>query len=62
LVRLRECGMAKGQAQRLTPFNYWRARVYAAVLSMNPKSREALRQATAPSPNAILDMDVLFFQ
>lgn len=62
LQKLREAGLAKAKAQRLTPFNYWRARVYAAVRVMNPRSREALRQATAPSPQAIQDMEVLFFQ
>lgn len=61
LSRLIDCGKAKWQAQRLTPFNYWRARVYVAVLRMNPISREALRQATAPTPQAIQDMDMLFF-
>jgi len=62
LLRLREIGIAKFQAQRLTPFNYWRARVYAAVRDMNPKSREALRQATSPTPQAIQAMELLFFQ
>jgi len=62
LQKLREAGLAKFQAQRLTPFNYWRARVYAAVSGMNPRSREALRQATAPTPQAIQDMEALFFQ
>ncbi|MDR6601943.1 hypothetical protein J2732_002935 [Achromobacter deleyi] len=62
LVKLRESGIAKVQAQRLTPFNYWRARVYAAVSGMNPRSREALRQATAPTPQEIQAMEVLFFQ
>lgn len=62
LQKLREVGLAKAQAQRLTPFNYWRARVYAAVRGMNPRSREALRQATAPTPQAIQDMEALFFQ
>ncbi len=62
LQKLREAGRVRGQAQRLTPFNYWRARVYAAVMGMNPQSREALRRATAPTPQAIHDMDVLFFQ
>lgn len=62
LQKLLEVGLAKGQAQRLTPFNYWRARVYAAVRGMNPRSREALRKATAPTPQAIHEMDVLFFQ
>lgn len=62
LEKLREAGLAKAQAPRLTPFNYWRARVYAAVSGMNPLSREALRQATAPTPQAIQDMEELFFQ
>lgn len=62
LQKLREVGLAKSTAQRLTPFSYWRARVYAAVIGMNPRSREALRQATAPTPQAIQDMEVLFFQ
>jgi hypothetical protein len=62
LQKLREVGRAKAQAQRLTPFNYWRARVYAAVIGMNPGSREALRQATAPTPQATQDMEALFFQ
>lgn len=60
--KLFEAGLAKSEAQRLTPLNYWRARVYAAVMVMNPRSREALRQATAPTPQAIHDMEVLFFQ
>lgn len=62
LEKLREAGLAKARAPRLTPFNYWRARVYAAVSGMNPLSREALRQATAPTPQAIQDMEALFFQ
>lgn len=62
LLNLREVGLAKARAERLTPFNYWRARVYAAVRSMNPRSREALRRATAPAPQAIQDMEALFFQ
>ena len=62
LEKLREAVLAKAQAQRLTPFNYWRARVYAAVIGMNPGSREALRQATALTPQAIQDMEALFFQ
>lgn len=62
MEKLREVGIAKAKAQRLTPFNYWRARVYAAVRRMNPRSREALRQATALTPQAIQDMEALFFQ
>ncbi|WP_066270997.1 hypothetical protein [Hydrogenophaga palleronii] len=62
LVKLRESGTAKSQAQRQTPFNYWRARVYAAVSVMNPGSREALRKAIAPTPQVINDVEALFFQ
>jgi hypothetical protein len=61
LWKLRESKLAKGRALRLTPFNYWRARVYSAVIAMNPRSREALRKATAPTPQAIQAMDELFF-
>jgi len=61
LEKLHEAGLAKAKAQRLTPFNYWRARVFAAVRGMNPRSRAALRQATAPTPQAIQDMEALFF-
>lgn len=62
LKKLSEVGYAKAIARRLTPFNYWRARVYLAVRGMSPRSREALRQATAPTPQAIQDMEALFFQ
>lgn len=62
LQKLREVGLAKAHAERLTPFNYWRARVYAAVRRMNPRSREALRRVTAPAPQAIQEMEALFFQ
>lgn len=61
LEKLRDAGLAKAEAQRLTPFNYWRARVFAAVRGMNPRSRAALRQATAPTPQAIQEMEALFF-
>lgn len=61
LQKLNEVGLAKAKAPRLTPFNYWRARVYAAVIGMNPGSREALRQATALTPQTIQDIEALFF-
>ena len=61
LAKLRDSGRAKARAQRLTPFNYWRARVYAAVRCMNPRSREALRKATALTPQEAHEMDTLFF-
>lgn len=62
LEKLREAELAKARAHRLTPFNYWRARVYAAVSCMNPRSREALRQATTPTPQETQEMEALFFQ
>ncbi len=62
LEKLREAKLSKAQAHRLTPFNYWRARVYAAVSCMNPRSREALRQATTPTPQETQEMEALFFQ
>lgn len=61
LQKLREIGLAKARAERLTPFNYWRARVYLAVSCMNPKSREALRQATSPTRQAVQDIEAMFF-
>lgn len=61
LKHLKESAQAKFQAQRLTPFNYWRARVYAAVIGLNPGSREALRLAIMPTPEAVHDMEELFF-
>lgn len=61
LEKLRDVGRAKAEAQKLTPFNYWRARVFAAVICMNPRNRAALRQATAPTPQAIQEMEALFF-
>lgn len=61
LEKLRDVGLAKAEAQKLMPFNYWRARVFAAVRGMNPRSIAALRQATAPTPQAIQEMEALFF-
>lgn len=61
LIRLKESGEARIQAQRLTPFNYWRARVYAAVRRMDPMSRAALRQATTLTPDMKREMEALFF-
>jgi hypothetical protein len=62
LTKIRQSGLARSRAQRLTPFNYWRARVYSAVIGMNRRSREALRQTTAPTPQEIQAMEELFFQ
>jgi hypothetical protein len=61
LAKLRESAVAKGRAPRLTPFNYWRARVYVAVRHMNPRSREALRKAMTLTPQEVHEMDELFF-
>jgi len=61
VAKLQDSGRAKARAERLTPFNYWRARVYAEVRSMNPRSREALRKATALTPQETHELDTLFF-
>lgn len=61
MQKLKDSGMARGHARRLTPFNYWRARVYAAVRSMNPNSREALRLVTVPKPREADEIDAVFF-
>lgn len=60
LLKLREVGLAKAQEQRLTPFNYWRARVYAAVHAMAPASREALRRTVATRMPCEPEMRALF--
>lgn len=61
LEKLKDRGMARGHALRLTPFNYWRARVYAAVRSMTPNSREALRLVSVPKPQEADEIDAVFF-
>lgn len=48
-------------AARRTPFSYWRARVYGAVLDMPAQSREALRVAILASMPDPAELDELFF-
>ena len=58
--RLLQVALAKKQAERLTPFNYWRARVYVAVHEMPPASREALRLAIASRVPTNQEVSALF--
>lgn len=61
LVGLNRSASAKANACRLTPFNYWRARVYCAIQYMNPENREALRRAITPTTQDNKQMEELFF-
>lgn len=61
LVRLNYSALKRAKACRLTPFNYWRARVYCAVRAMNPESREALRHAISTTDQENKKMEELFF-
>lgn len=61
LQDLRHRARNKANACRLTPFNYWRARVYRAVGEMDPGSREAFRLAIASATPQDDEMDDLFF-
>lgn len=58
---LMQQALAKAAARRLTPFNYWRARVYYVLHDIDNASREALRLAIQQSAPAEQDMDRLFF-
>lgn len=58
--RLKEQAKARLEVERQTPFNYWRARVYAAVWAMPPESREALRKVAAQPLLANPKLDALF--
>lgn len=48
-------------ASRLSPFNYWRARLYLAVIAMDQKSRDAMRLAIANAMPKREEMKALFF-
>lgn len=61
LASLEERALAKAVAGRLTPFNYWRARVYRAVRAMNQANREAFRLAIQQSIPPAHAMENLFF-
>lgn len=61
---VRELGQraqAKADRCRITPFNYWRARVYNAVETMDHSGREALRLAVLAGTPAADEMQELFF-
>ncbi|MNL39212.1 hypothetical protein D3C87_1614770 [compost metagenome] len=58
---LKQRELAKAAACRLTPFNYWRARVYRALHAMDGATREALRLAILQSTPTDQDMESLFF-
>lgn len=61
MTGLEQRALAKVAASRVSPFNYWRARVYRAVRAMDHASREALRQAIQQSTPSAQAMENLFF-
>ncbi|MEO7853855.1 MAG: hypothetical protein ABIR94_16620 [Rubrivivax sp.] len=61
MTSLRQRALTKAAASRVSPFNYWRARVYRAVQAMDHASREALRLAIQQSAPSAQAMDNLFF-
>lgn len=61
MAGLEQRALAKEGASRVSPFNYWRARVYRAIQSMDYASREALRQAIHQYTPAANAMEELFF-
>lgn len=58
---LEQRAQAKASACRLSPFNYWRARVYRAVGTMNQVGREALHRAIQDATPSAQDIDDLFY-
>lgn len=61
LADLDRRALAKAGACRVSPFNYWRARVYRSVTVMDQASREALRQAILQFTPSAQDMENLFY-
>ncbi|MET3480304.1 hypothetical protein [Variovorax atrisoli] len=61
MAGLEQRALAKDGASRVSPFNYWRARVYRAIQSMDYASRQALRQAIHQYTPAAEAMEELFF-
>lgn len=61
MTGLAQRALAKAGASRVSPFNFWRARVYRAVYAMDQASREALRQAIQQSTPSTQAMENLFF-
>ena len=60
MADLQRRALAKAGACRVSPFNYWRARVYRSLRAMDHASREALRQAIQQSIPSAQDMENLF--
>ena len=58
---LEQRALAKAAAYRVSPFNYWRARVYRAMRAMDHASRDALRLAIQQSAPSAQAMESLFF-
>lgn len=61
LAGLRHSANARAQRKRLTAFNYWRARLYKAVIEMERGAREALRETIKGEAPADIEMNALFF-
>jgi hypothetical protein len=61
MAALEQRALAKAAASRVSPFNYWRARVYRALRVMDNANREALRQAIQQSTPSAQAMEYLFF-
>ena len=61
MTGLEQRALAKAGACRVSPFNFWRARVYRAVQVMDQASREALRQAIQQATPSAQAMEDLFF-
>lgn len=61
LAGLRHSANARACKVRLTPFNYWRARLYMAVIEMEQGAREALRETIKGEAPADIEMNALFF-
>ncbi|UYK81931.1 hypothetical protein NG829_06385 [Xanthomonas sacchari] len=53
---------ARANKSRLTAFNYWRARLYKAVIEMDRGAREALRGTIKDETSANVETDALFFR
>ncbi|MDC8773257.1 hypothetical protein [Roseateles albus] len=61
MADLERRAQAKSGACRVSPFNYWRARVYCSVYAMDQASREALRLAIRQSSPPAQALENLFF-
>ena len=61
MTGLEQRALAKAAASRVSLFNYWRARVYRAVRTMDHASCEALRLAIQQSTPSAQAMENLFF-